>query len=683
MPKKRKISKKKVQSISSTEPITSICNVSGLQDEINPFSEANDSTNELDDCLALMDQSYQTEMENDKSLNDDGESEEISKSPIVDSGSSVQNKLWKGPGQSSSFRSSKPAPVDFPMPNISSELARHKHMGELSKYLLSTCHHLRMPAFERWVIDSKMEERSKRKSIKEHAEILTSQEQHEQNASNGRLGKEAKWKSRQKRKQQMKKTSLENHLTTSGQRPANDYDPVIPSMADVEDEASQRLMKEIERGNDNEGESKLDAMQIVRTLCKDSCEASRHVQNLNSHLGEVNSRAYFGKNRTCGRISLETTCENNVIGAEASNGESSTFSLVYSHKRKSKSDGAKAGKPFVVKINAQHYEKLRNMFHSIHDRAGSAKPMHISTPSSLGTNPRNYSPATNIFHHLLFCILLRYASLSGAQQLVDKRGGGMQGAIHAEVFDCLARYQKNNQDAIMECFASPLNVYSGRYFSIFHKDLDWHFGSSGDFFSIPVGYFGKGGIQEANPPFTPGLMEAMTERMEDHLTYADSVSEKKGEQCPLSFVIVVPSCSSNGSDVNIVQKFASKSFRAMLRSKFFSKQIVLSSREHGYIEGSQHLKPTRFKDSQYATSVIILQSRDAKEQEKVSKTLTSEEFESRIREAFVSRHQSEIEERRKETDEPDIDDKVEVSTHEVEVDKKKRKKKSGKKRKRK
>lgn len=461
-------------------------------------------------------------------------------------------------------------------------------------------------------------------------------------------------------------------MTSSGLRPLIEYDSVIPSMADVEDESSQRLMEEIQRGATGDGD--LDAKEIVRELCQKACDASRHLQNLENHLGVVHASQYFGKTSPS-RIALEV---NDANATETNtNAGPSTFSLVYTHKA-TKSDGDKKAKPFVVKVNAVHYNKLRDMFHSIHDTTAATRPMNVAPPQTLDPNPNRYSPATNIFHHLIFCILLRYASLSGAQQLLDLRGGGMQGAIHSEVFECL---EKQNQcEDVMECFASPLNVYNSRFFSIFHQDLDCHFGSCGDFFSVPLGFFRKGGTHEANPPFSPGLMQRMVERMEGHLSFADS-SGSKGTGRALSFVIVVPSCSK-GSDGNLVQEFAATSFKCMLKSEYFSKHIVLNAREHGYIEGSQHLRPTRFKESQYDTSVVILQSKAAKDEEKVSVNLTSREFEAAIRTAFASRHQLELEERRNAAMDSDADnvgeeskEKVPPETKVAAPDKKKRTKK--------
>lgn len=632
MAKKQKIKKQK-NSSAVVVPITSLCNISGLQHETDPF--ANDtSLNELDDCLAMMDQSLQANVTSFENTPGNKPASSLSRSvapSCTNEEPSAQKKLWKGPGIRK--HASKPAPVDFTLPNIQVELARHKHMGDLSNFLLSKCKHLRMPSFERWLIDSKMEERLKRKAIKENAEIQASREQHE---SSSKISKGAKWERRLKRKRKELKSSLENHLTSSGLRALIDHDPCIPSMADIEDEASKQLIQEIEQGDDSMG---LNAVDLCKQLCQQSCSSARHLQNLSNHFSIVSSGQYFGK-AFGSRISLESN-----IDAISDN---SSYSLVYT--RKSSGDKEKTSKPFVVKINADHYDKLREMFHAVHDTTASTRPMHVVPANSLGKNPNKYSPATNIFHHLVFCISLRYASLSGAQQLLDLRGGGMQGAIHSEVFDCLVKYGRSED--VLECFASPLNAYNSRYFSMFHRDLDWHFGSVGDFFSTPSNFYRHGGVHEANPPFSPALMQQMAEKIEDHLTFADSI------KCPLSFVVIVPSCSTKGTGRGLINAFAAKSFKSMLRSKFFSKHIVLNAREHGYIEGSQHLRPTRFKESQYDTSAIILQSQDAKDQD--DNCLISNSFEESLRKAFASRHRAELEERR--NDATDDDNELKCDT---------------------
>ena len=198
-----------------------------------------------------------------------------------------------------------------------------------------------------------------------------------------------------------------------------------------------------------------------------------------------------------------------------------------------------------------------------------------------------------------------------------------------------------------------MNAYSNQYCSIFHQDIDYHFGSIGDFFTLPLGHFTKQGgkIHEANPPFAPGLMGSMVNRLEEHLEHADMEARKSSTNGELSFVVVVPTCMSNkrsneSNGENMVHAFASESFCKMTKSKHFTKHIILNAREHGYVEGSQHLRQTRYKESQYSTSVVILQSKKSTELEKSSPTMTTSAFEDIVRKEFTSLHSLETEERR-------------------------------------
>ncbi len=190
---------------------------------------------------------------------------------------------------------------------------------------------------------------------------------------------------------------------------------------------------------------------------------------------------------------------------------------------------------------------------------------------------------------------------------------------------------------------------------MFHQDLDYHFGSGGDFFTVPLGHFQQKNdcgwnVHEANPPFSPCLMKLMVERLFEHLEHADSqysIEGGGGDSGQLTFVVVVPTYKSKGdSEDSIVQKYASESFNQMIKCPYFTKHIILKAREHGYVEGSQHLRKTRYKESQYSTSVVILQSRRSREKEVKSPLFTTNEFDVNIRKAFGSRHNLELNERR-------------------------------------
>jgi len=422
------------------------------------------------------------------------------------------------------------------LPSFDVELTRHFKVQALSSFLLESCKEIKMPAFERWLIDSKLEE--------------------------------------QKR----------NNGTSS--------DPVL-SMVRLEYDSSQRLLEEIRET----GMKRPDAKKLVQDLCRRTGTADREIaQQQELHAGRVPLKKGD-------RIDLE--------------GRAPVLTLVY-HRPKH------FAKPFCIKLNSSHYDKLRDMFNRVHNNTASSEQPLRWTEAGKPTK------LTHAFHELLMVLLLRYSSISGGQLLLDLRGGGMQGAIHGQVFQVLAGFFPNGP--LLECFGSPLNAYLPSFGSAFRDDLDWHFGSIGSFLTETV----EEGCCEANPPFSPGMMTAMAERIDHNLTQAD---ERKRE---LTFVVIVP----NAGDSSDTQRAAAKRFggislKLMTSSSKCRLHILLSAKEHGYVEGAQHMRPTRFKASLYDTSVIVLQSKRARKQP-LDKAL----LESRIRQAFASRHEAEVEQRK-------------------------------------
>lgn len=203
----------------------------------------------------------------------------------------------------------------------------------------------------------------------------------------------------------------------------------------------------------------------------------------------------------------------------------------------------------------------------------------------------------------------------------------MQGALHEQVFEVL---QSTFEGPWLEGFASPFNVCLPTFGSAF-PDADWHFGSIGSFMDCS---FRQGGFCEANPPFSPAIMNGMVDHMENQLELADQ------NDVSLTFAVVVPTAVSE--EGTTVKKAASVSFQRMVSSPHCRKHIHLAAREHGYLEGSQHLRPTQYKQSVYDTSVILLQSEKAQEEPHDIKKLTKD-----LKEAFASRHAEELIERRK------------------------------------
>ncbi len=200
------------------------------------------------------------------------------------------------------------------------------------------------------------------------------------------------------------------------------------------------------------------------------------------------------------------------------------------------------------------------------------------------------------FLRTAMALCLRYDALAG---------GGFQAACPREVFQVMHQQLGVN----MECFASPMNCTWSRFASAF-PDIDGHFGSSGSFFDFQP----RSGSFEANPPFVPELMDAMTGHIEMLLA---------GTAQPLSFAVVIPAWSHTDG------------WRQLNGSSFRRVHVLLSQREHGYTEGSQQWRKGKFRISTCDTSVFVLQNAAG-----MSKWPIPPTFEADIRAAFVSKHET-------------------------------------------
>jgi len=728
--KKSKVKKRKSQEITTTT-LDSLCNIAGLG--------TNEEYGELAGCLAEFDvppsNSNNNDDDDDKTNDNDNDNGETT----TTDNNNVTSKLQK----STTKRIIKPPPPPPPdltkeVPDVRIELSRHYQMGQLSSYFLKSCPNLRMPSFERWLFDSKLEERTKRRCWMEGL------------SSSGGAKKKKKKKRKPRRRDNRDNEEEEEENENNAPPVGLEYDPVIPTYPNVNDEASQRLLFEIQESkyhkNDNhtthnkkkkveqEEEEEQDAVYIMEQLCSKSINAAREVSNLSSRVGRnpfllQSSLSFSSSSSSFKKKKSKNTCNERIVLETSNDDESTTttaedknmYTLLYQRKSKENTTTddndsnnnnedtndtaaattaatttSKAYKTiFLVKINKSHYEKLRTMFNLVHGHNNNNNNNHLSyttqnslhVPSPTSSSKKKMNKAIiHTFHSILFCLILRYSSISGGFLIQDLKGGGMQGAIHSFVFEILEDYfgllddggggggsAKEGEVKVGECFASPLNVNQGFYYSAFGgsggggDSLDRHFGSKGDFFDIKLGNLGihnnTNGEQkritclEANPPFVPGLMNEMVSKMEEYLNYADEHDED------LIFAIIVPTYqryqgrtyhdNDEGDDTttstnSTVQKYASKSFTRMIKSAHFAHHVVLKSREHGYIEGSQHLRPTKYKTSQYDTSLIVLMSQSLMDQNKKkegSKKFNWDKFEQDVRNAFASRHEDELEAR--------------------------------------
>mgnify|MGYP001127203277 CR=1 FL=1 len=432
-------------------------------------------------------------------------------------------------------------------PSLYLELARHKACGELSSYLLSAVPLLRMPAFERWIIDSKRRERGGGRDA-----VLPSQFE------------------------------------------GNDLliDEIEESWAAEEGSSSSSSSKKKRKrkGPESASESASESAQdIVNSLCQKTLMAITALRNL--------------QHKSDPKIVVE---ENKLEG---------TLSLVLKKKKNKKKGDDEKKNLFVIKVNYSHVTKLLALYNA---KAG----------AKAGTEQITNPLVSQKFLSLVSCVLLRYSSLSGGQLLTSLRGGGMQGAVHADFFDVLQRW-----NCAGEVFASPLNCYFRGFCSAF-RDIDVVFGSGGSFFDVPLGFFG-GACYEANPPFSPLFMVDFARRVEAEL-------EKRCKGRTL-FVVVVPESGEMDGEPDgeggVVRRACKKSYDLMVTSRYCRKVIVLEKGEHGYVEGAQALRPTRYKSSQYNTSVIFLCNEDGWE--------VGDEEEQEVRDSFASKFEEEFAVRKK------------------------------------
>lgn len=363
-------------------------------------------------------------------------------------------------------------------------------------------------------------------------------------------------------------------------------DPILPKHAHIDMEASQRLLEEL-LSNGIVSDRKA-AKKLVQKFCA-RCNQTYNFLQKQQHT----KRSYLWK-------------KGDQVDVEFPE-DSSSVTLVYRRPKQWK-------KPFCIKVNRSHFDKLKDLFYKTHQMKAS-------------------SQTDTIFHLLLMMVLLRYSSLSGGHLLQELRGGGMQGAVHEGVFDVL----QSSECFVLEGFGSPLNCCLRSFGSAFFHDLDWHFGSIGNFFQLPFAQeaacHNHGLIVQANPPFSPGLMQTMTEHI---IQQIDLANEAK---VPLAFVVIVPSPGDfNDPDRAVAKRYGGEAIRPLLDDTDPAYHFILKSKEHGYIEGAQHLRPTRYKESLYDTSVIVVTSKAAK--------LDMGELEPKLRGAFQSQHRAETKARR-------------------------------------
>ena len=129
----------------------------------------------------------------------------------------------------------------------------------------------------------------------------------------------------------------------------------------------------------------------------------------------------------------------------------------------------------------------------------------------------------------------------------------------------------------------PLQTtYRYEHFCSAHLSTDAAFGSIGSFF----GFFPPSGSFEANPPFDDVTIQRMVQHMEHLLRASDR---------PLNFAIIIPYLPDQ------------QGWKLVYESPYKRAHLRVKQSEHGYYEGSQHDRITRFRVAPFDTSVIFLQ----------------------------------------------------------------------------
>ncbi len=213
----------------------------------------------------------------------------------------------------------------------------------------------------------------------------------------------------------------------------------------------------------------------------------------------------------------------------------------------------------AVRINEEHFGKLRRMY-ELHSMI-SERDFHLAT----------------------FAMVCRYDAAQGGQ---FRFAGGHHTALHGEVFDVL----RDAFGVSCELFASPLNARWPTFCSK-HWDVDHAFGSLGDYSE----FHPSSGAFEVNPPFEEELVLDMAAHLTTCLKRASDANKS------LTFVVITPHWPNRPC------------WEAMAKSGFCTRVAVVPVREHGFFEGAQHRKKSRYRMSSSDTSLLFLQTKLAVE----------------------------------------------------------------------
>lgn len=225
---------------------------------------------------------------------------------------------------------SPPTPPGFNrIPNPRIELARHLQTQTLSTFVLQSCPGLRMPTFERWLLDSKLEESDRFQSvIEEWMDDPSSKAARADGKPKKKYGRAAMYQRKNdetnaREEREKSRKERDRKLVSGAERliPAGfgdrrgrvgslirhvDRDPILPYLAMEYDPSCDRLLKEIVAAtpcDDSGSESDRcrilkKSREIVRELCQRTTETCRELHHLERRLGKFHK--FGGDNASAG-----------------------------------------------------------------------------------------------------------------------------------------------------------------------------------------------------------------------------------------------------------------------------------------------------------------------------------------------------------------------------------------------
>ena len=174
-----------------------------------------------------------------------------------------------------------------------------------------------------------------------------------------------------------------------------------------------------------------------------------------------------------------------------------------------------------------------------------------------------------LFNSFCYSMIQRY-------DLLD--GNSLQWAIPRRLF----MFLNKSFQCDTELFASPLNTYFKKYYSLF--DEDKYFGSLGNFFNAPDSDF-QSGCYEVNPPFIEVLFNLISKRIISLLQKAELNNEE------LTFIYIMPDWNDlRGYDIIADNRYCKKIIKmekgkhyyhhgeAIVKASFNSKMLLLSTK---------------------------------------------------------------------------------------------------------